>query len=175
MKKKVQPDFKTFKEMGKASRARKRDHDNMVKEHIEEKREQIYRVDYKKLEPVYQDRVTFTSIQKKNSKKSKKPRSYRDPHFGKQQRFQKTQKEKFDRQIRLYNDSNQEGRTIDPKNDPSPGPGYYKLQETWKGKILPTKGKRRVRRPYSAQPKIGQRILQKMSKGPSFSIYNPRR
>jgi len=60
---------------------------------------------------------------------------------------------------------------LDPKGNPVPGPGAYKISEVWKGKKVK---KRRGKRPYSANPKIGDRILKTISKGPSFSIYHSR-
>lgn len=51
-----------------------------------------------------------------------------------------------------------------------PGPGHYKTTEVWKGK---KKGK--MKRPFSANPKIGDRILKSISKGPTFSIYHSKR
>jgi hypothetical protein len=62
-------------------------------------------------------------------------------------------------------------KTLDKKGNPVPGPGSYNLSEVWKGKKLK---KRRKKRPYSANPKIGDRILKSISKGPSISIYHSR-
>jgi len=46
-----------------------------------------------------------------------------------------------------------------------PGPGAYKLAEVWNGKVT------KMRRPYSAQPKPGERIMSSISKGTTVNIY----
>lgn len=69
------------------------------------------------------------------------------------------------KQIRIFNDAGTGGKELDPKADPVPGPGQYDLQEVWHGK------KTKMRRAYSAQPKPGQQIQRKISKGPTVSIY----
>lgn len=93
------------------------------------------------------------------------PRQKDAPGFGKSARFGLDEKAKYRREILKYNEGNTEGKELDPKADPIPGPGHYNLSEVWKGK------KTKLRRAYSAQPKPGQRIMSSISKGPSISGY----
>lgn len=76
------------------------------------------------------------------------------------------EKEKYSKKIQLHNDAGVQGLPeLDPKADPVPGPGAYNTTEVWNGK------KTKMRRPYSAQPKIGEKILKSISKGPTTSVY----
>lgn len=147
-----------------------------LKEHIDDLKDNMTIQPPKLADPTYQNFMTFQKYEKKWKGKGKNrkvrgpiKKEDREPHFGKAQRFPKTEKERVKRAVRLYNDNNDEGKTIDPKQDPVPGPGYYKLQEVWKGKKV------KMRRPYSANPKVGQKILKSISKGPTFSLYHSRR
>ncbi len=124
--------------------------------------------------PIYQDRVTFDSLNKHWKEHPPKPRGPKGPNFGTADRFGVDEKLKYKKQAKLWN-SGQDGRKIDVNGDPVPGPGNYNTIEIWKGKInKPKKTKDPNKRCWSAAPKVGERILKSISKGPSFSIYNSR-
>lgn len=147
-----------------------------IKEHVDNLKEGISVPIPKTPEPIYQNFMTFHGYARKwegkgKNKKVKGPVKQEDkePFFGKATRFEKTEKERVLNSVKLFNENNNEGKKIDPKQDPIPGPGYYKTQEVWKGKIINPKY---IRRPYSVNPKTGDKILKTISKGPSISIYN---
>lgn len=95
--------------------------------------------------------------------------------MGLAQRFPIDPKEKWKKQCAIYNQAGVEGlKPLDSKNDPVPGPGYYKVTEVWKGKQVkaPKKARGKKKRPFSANPQVGERILKNISKGPCISIYH---
>ena len=116
-------------------------------------------------EPIPVAYRTFDSWHKYYKKNPPNPYAKKGPGFGNAERFGMDEKAKHIKEIKTYNEGNQLGKELDPNTDPVPGPGNYKITEVWNGKIV------KSRRPYSAQPKVGERILTKISKGPSVSIY----
>ena len=98
--------------------------------------------------------------------------------FGMAPRFPKEPLEMHREAVKKRNDANVDGLAVlDPKADPIPGPGYYKVTETWRGKQVkgsnkPRGRKKGKRRPYSANPGVGDKILRTISKGPTLSIYH---
>lgn len=120
-------------------------------------------------EPLPQDRTLFDSIAKKY--KDKRPTKEKGPHFGRAPRFEKSELERWQKKIKLYNDHT-DGNPISIKKGPKPGPGEYNVLEKWKGKRVTT---RRFKGAYSAEPKVGERTLKMTSKLPTRSIYHPRK
>jgi len=175
MAKKFPQDRKNYKQAEDNVKETVKEKELRIKEHVENLKDGIRVPVPKTPEPIYQHFMTFQGYSRKweGKGKNKKVRGPvkqedREPFFGKSLRFDKTEKERVSKAIKLYNENNDEGKKIDPKQDPVPGPGYYKTQEVWKGKDV------RMRRPYSANPKVGDKILKSISKGPSISIYNSR-
>lgn len=143
-----------------------------LNQRIREKREDVMdkiKTDVPKYpDPLPQNVKLFDHIAKKY--KNHRPGKEKGPHFGLAPRFEKSELEKWKKQIKIYNDST-EGEPINIKKGNKPGPGAYNILERWKGKKV--KGK--AARSFSAEPKVGQRILKMTSKLPTRSIYHPRR
>lgn len=177
MKKTFPLDRKNYKLMETNIKEVEKGKKERVKEQIEKHLDGMQNPPPKNPDPVHQNFMTFTRYQKKWEGKGKNrkvrgpvKKEEKEPHFGKDVRFPKTEKQLMANSVRLFNQNNDQGKKIDPKQDPVPGPGYYKLGEVWTGKKIDSK---KVR-PYSANPKVGERIIKSISKGPVFSIYNSR-
>ena len=93
-----------------------------IKEHVENLKDGMSVPVPKTPEPIYQNFMTFKGYEKKWEGKGKNRKirgpikaEDREPHFGKSQRFEKTEKERMSNAVRLYNENNDEGKKIDPK------------------------------------------------------------
>ena len=138
------------------------------KERVEELKDKLGDKFVTQPNPIVQSFRTFDYWTKYYKKNPPNPYGKKGPGFGTEQRFGVNEKEKYQKQVKLYNAGNPEGKELDAKADPVPGPGYYKLQEVWNGKKV------KLRRPYSSQPKVGEQIQRKISKGVQISGYYQR-
>ena len=144
-----------------------------IQSKIREKREEIIKK-LKSALPKYPDSLPqnmklFDHIQKMNA--NQKTSKEKGPHFGLAGRFVKSEKEIWEKQVKLFNKNSSKSK-IDLKRGPKPGPGEYNLIERWKGKQIKRK---QDQRSYSAQPKVGERLFKVVSNHlPTRSIYYPR-
>lgn len=147
----------------------------MVKEKRSEVMEKLKVPVEKNPKPIPQDIQTFDKIAKifpESKRKKWRKGEPKDPYFGRAKRFRKPEIEKWKDRARRFNSHNSQGKSISIKNGPQPGPGRYNLIHKWKGKNVRSK---KMKRSYSAAPKRGERVFDSISKGPSTSIYYPRR
>lgn len=157
--------YKKFKEAVNEKQTQMKEADAEEKERQSELKDTLGDKIPKYPYPISQSYRTFDSWSKYYKVNKPNPRQKDAPGFGKAERFGMDEKAKFQKQIKLYNEGIGDGKELDPKADPVPGPGAYNLSEVWKGKKV------KMRRPYSAQPKTGERILSSISKGPTISCY----
>lgn len=158
-------DYKRYKEFTRESLTQQRERTKAEKERVNELKDVLGDKIPQYPEPIPQAYQTFDNWRKYYKVNKPNPRQKRAPGFGLQERFGIDEKAKYSREIKLYNEGNTVGKELDPKADPVPGPGHYQLSEVWTGKKV------KMRRPYSAQPKPGERILKSISKGTTCSIY----
>lgn len=158
-------DYKRFREANKEALTRQKERDKTEKERVRDLKETLGNKVPELPEPIPQAFRTFQSWQKYYKVNKPNPKQKNAPGFGLSQRFGIDEKAKYAKEIKLYNQGNTVGKQLDPKADPVPGPGTYQTTEVWNGKKV------KMRRPYSAQPKPGERILKSISKGPTCSIY----
>lgn len=158
-------DYKNFKEAKQARATTQKERDQQEKERVTELKEVLGDKIPKLPEPIPTAYRTFDSWKKHYIVNKPNPKQKNAPGFGLSARFGMDEKAKYNREIKLFNEGNTQGKELDPKADPVPGPGAYNLSEVWPGKKV------KLRRPYSAQPKAGERIFQSISTGPSVSIY----
>lgn len=157
--------YKNFKEEADRIKSDRREKEAAEKERQNDLKEELGDKIPKFIQPISQSYRTFDNWSKYYKVNPPKPKQKNAPGFGLAERFGMDEKAKYQKQIKLYNEGNDQGRELDAKADPVPGPGTYNLQEVWNGKKV------KMRRPYSAQPKAGERILSSISKGPAVSIY----
>lgn len=158
-------DFKKFNALRKEKEQLAKERAREEKERIADLKDKLGDKLVKYPNPVPAAYRTFDSWNLHYKKNKPNPRGPKGPGFGKGERFGLDEQAKYSKEVKLYNEGNPDGKELDPKANPVPGPGYYKLQEVWPGKEL------KMRRAYSAKPKQGDRIMKHISKGPTTSIY----
>lgn len=116
--------------------------------------------------------TTFDLLAKKHPESAqpqkRKREGLREPHFGKAPRFVKSAVTKWKDDCKRFNSFNKNGKTIDLKNGPVPGPSRYNLVYKRRGKV------RRGKRSSSAVVRRGDQVDRYISKGISKSIYHPK-
>lgn len=158
-------DYKRFKEATREAQSSQKERAKNEKERVADLKDTLGDKIPQFPEPIPQAYQTFDNWRKYYKVNKPNPRQKKAPGFGLAERFGLDEKQKYQREIKLYNEGNTIGKELDPKSDPVPGPGHYKLAEVWNGKKV------KMRRPYSAQPKPGERILMSISKGPTCNVY----
>lgn len=158
-------DYKKLREDKKAMEIERKEREQAEKERQAELKDTLGDKIPKFAEPIPVAYKTFDDWRRYYKVNKPNPKQKNAPGFGLSERFGLDEKAKYRREILKYNEGNTEGKELDPKADPVPGPGAYNLSEVWKGK------KTKLRRPYSAQPQPGQRIMSAISKGPTISAY----
>lgn len=158
-------EYTKLREDIKSKQSERRERDQAEKERLDELKDTLGDKVPKHPDPIPAAYKTFDSWHQYYKVNKPNPKQKNGPGFGLSARFGLDEKAKYRREIIKYNEGNTVGKELDPKSDPVPGPGAYNLEEVWKGK------KTKLRRPYSAQPQVGQRIMSSISKGPSVSVY----
>lgn len=158
-------DYKRFREADKAKTSQQKERVKAERDRVADLKDTLGDKVPDLAEPIPQAYQTFDKWRKYYKINKPNPRQKKAPGFGLADRFGLDEKAKYQREIKLFNEGNTIGKELDPKSDPVPGPGHYKLAEVWNGKKV------KMRRPYSAQPQPGEKILKSISKGPTCSIY----
>lgn len=151
--------YKNYKEKMKKDAERRKDAKKREEEWHKELSEKV-KIDKKdKQLPIPQDYTTFDMINKKGIVKKKNG-------FGSELRIPLSDNDKWLKKIEHYNKNPVEGKAVNPKIDPQPGPAKYSLISHWKGKDLKMKKKNK-----NTEPEKLPNILGTISKGVSISNY----
>jgi len=110
---------------------------------------------FDKLSIIYKDVISGKASKKKGN------------GFGTEDRFLADELAKWKRKMEAYNKGVTDGKTIDLKKDPVPGPAHYSLIASWPGKKM--KGKKK-KGDDDGDKKLPN-IFKTMSKGPAINCY----